>query len=170
VLIAGVFANGCSKNTKASDVKADIRNSLKQAGLTDVSVDQDRDKGVITLNGHVPTESDKANAQSIARTYAGSQVVANQIEVRPAGAESATKTIDSDLDKGIEKNLDAALIKNGLRNDVKYSVKNSVVTLTGNVNSETLRQTAQHVAAAVPNVSQVVNEIELRNQRATSTR
>ncbi|MBK5295295.1 MAG: hypothetical protein JJE04_26910 [Acidobacteriia bacterium] len=35
-----------------------IRSSLDQAGFKDVSVKQDRDKGVVTLGGHVPAGQD----------------------------------------------------------------------------------------------------------------
>lgn len=41
---------GCSRpSTKSPDVSSAVRQSLEQAGLNDVSVDQDRDKGVVTL-------------------------------------------------------------------------------------------------------------------------
>ena len=61
------------------------RKSLDQAGYNDVRVSQDRDKGVVTLTGNVLTESDKVQAESIAKNGAGSQVVADQIAVRPPG-------------------------------------------------------------------------------------
>ncbi len=48
LLAAGV---ACTENAKAPDVKANIENGLNQAGLKDVSVSQDRDKGVVTLGG-----------------------------------------------------------------------------------------------------------------------
>ena len=41
-------------------VSDSIRKSLDQADLKDVSVSQDRDKGVITLGGHVPSDSGKS--------------------------------------------------------------------------------------------------------------
>jgi hyperosmotically inducible protein len=95
-------------------------------------------------------------------------VVANQIAVVPPGAESEAKNINADLDKGIESNLDAALIGNRLHENVKYAVKNNVVTLTGAVDSESKRARAATVALAVPNVQQVVNELQVREQKATS--
>jgi len=161
---------GCTAESKKSpDVSDSIRTSLDQAGLKDVSVSQDRDKGVVTLGGHVPTESDKARAEALAKPYAPGQVVSNQIGVIPPGMESDAKAINSDLDAGIEKNLDAALIQNGLNKGVKYKVKNGVVTLTGEVNSQSRREQAQSVAARVPNVRQVVNEVEVKNQKATAS-
>ncbi|HSL04762.1 MAG TPA: BON domain-containing protein [Nitrospiraceae bacterium] len=161
---------GCSSDTKSPDVARSIRTSLDQAGFKDVSVSQDRDKGVVTLTGHVPVESDKSQAESIAKSLAGAQVVANQIAVTPPGAESEAKDVDSALDKGIKGNLDAALIKEKLNDDVKYSVKNGVITLKGEVTSQAKRVRAEKVAAGLVNVKQVVNELEVKGQKATSTK
>jgi hyperosmotically inducible periplasmic protein len=161
---------GCSNGpAKSPDVADAIRKNLDQATLGDVSVSQDRDKGVVTLGGHVGSESLKSQAESIAKSIAGSQVVADQIAVTPPGVESEAKTINADLDKGIDKNLDAALIQVSLNKSVKYDVKNGVVTLKGNVNSETKRVKAEAVASHIPNVQQVVNELEVQDRKATST-
>ena len=48
-------------------------------------------------------------------------------------------------------------------------MKNGVVTLTGEVRSEARRSSAQSIASAVPNVTQVVNELQVKDQKATST-
>jgi hyperosmotically inducible protein len=168
LLIIAILA-GCSGTTQSPDVTEGIRKSLDQAGLKDVSVSQDRDKGVVTLGGHVPSDVDKSQAESIAKSIAGGQVVSNQIGVVPPAAASEAKTVNSDLDKGIEKNLDAALIQHRLSKGVKYDVKNGVVTLTGEVNSQARRAQIKNVASAVPNVQQVVNELQVKNQKATSS-
>jgi hyperosmotically inducible periplasmic protein len=167
VILVGALA-GCSDTNKSPDVTDNIRKSLDQAGYKDVSVSQDREKGVVTLKGAVPTDGDKTQAESIAKSSAGAQVVADQIAVRPPGNESDAKTVDSDLDKGIEKNLDAMLVKNRLEKGVKYDVKNGVVTLTGDVRSQSRRTQVERLASTVPNVKQVVNELEVKNQKASS--
>jgi osmotically-inducible protein OsmY len=123
----------------------------------------------VTLGGHVASDNDKAQAESIANSAAGAQVVSDQIAVVPVGEESDARTMNSDLDKGIEQNLDAALIQSRLREGVEFAVKNHVVTLTGHVDSQSKRQAAESVAASVPNVSQVVNELQVKNQKATSS-
>jgi osmotically-inducible protein OsmY len=147
-----------------------MRAALDQAGFKSVSISQDHDKGVVILGGHVTTDGDKSQAESIARSIAGTEVVANQIAVLPVGVESDARAVNSDLDKGIESNLDAALIADNLHDRVKYAVKNEVVTLTGEVRSQDKRARAETVAAAVPNVRQVVNELQVKDQKATSTR
>ena len=168
-LLAGMVA-GCSRTDTRSPAVADqIRKSLDQSGYKDVSVSQDREKGVVTLAGHVASDGDKQQAESIAKSAAAGQVVADEIQVLPAGAESDAKAVSSDLDKAIDKNLDAALIQNKPNRDISYDVKNGVVTLKGNVNSEIRRNQAAHIASSVPNVQQVVNELQVKNQKASWT-
>ena len=58
VAVLMLFALGslmsCSgTSAKSPEVADSIRKSLDQAGLKAVSVSQDRDKGVVTLGGHV---------------------------------------------------------------------------------------------------------------------
>jgi hypothetical protein len=68
--------------------------------------------------------NDKSQAESLAKSLAGVQVVADQI----------------------------------------YEVKNGVVTLT-----EDKRTRAEKVATGVPNVTQVVNNLQVKNQKASSS-
>lgn len=170
VLSFGMLVGCTDANQKSPDVSDNIRKSLDQAGLKDVSVSQDRDKGVVTLGGNVSTDDAKAQAESLAKSIATPQVVANQIAVTPNGGEKEAKAVNSDLDKGIEENLDAALVKSKMKDNVKYKVKNAVVTLTGEVNSESKREQAAKLATGVPNVGQVVNDLQVKNQKASSSK
>jgi osmotically-inducible protein OsmY len=57
-----------------------------------------------------------------------------------------------------------------MHDSVKYAVKNGVVTLSGEVNSEATRTRAEAVATGVPNVQQVVNDLQVtKNRKASST-
>jgi osmotically-inducible protein OsmY len=170
VMALGITLGGCSSTTSQSpDVSDSIRKSLNQPNLKDVSVSQDRDKGIVTLGGHVAADSDKQQAESIVRSIAGGQVVSDQIAVLPPGGEREAKDVNADLDKAIDKNLDAAFLENGWKKGIKHSVKNGVVTLDGEVGSQGRRADAQNIAAAVPNVRQVVNELQVKDQKATSS-
>jgi osmotically-inducible protein OsmY len=169
LILATGFTSGCSSTpAKSPDVSGSIRQSLSAAGLKNVSVSQDRDKGVVTLSGHVAADAEKAQAQSVATSLAQGQVVANEIAIVAPGVEKDAREINSDVDKGIEKNLEAALIQNGLQKAVHFQVKNGVITLTGEVNSDSLRNEAAQIAAAVPYQQQIVNELQIRNLKATS--
>lgn len=171
VAVAIALTLACSdRSVKAPDVSSDIRHSLDQAGLNDVSVSQDRDKSVVTLTGKVSSDDDKARAETIAKSVAGSEVVSNEIGVRPENEASTAKKVDSDLDSGIDKNLDAMLIQHKLKKDVSYDVTNGVVTLKGDVPSQSQRASVEKIAGQVPNVKQVVNELEVKHQKATSNK
>ena len=86
---------GCSGTpTQSPEVSDSIRKSLDQAGLKVVSINQDREKGVVTLGGQVASEDEKSQAETIAKAIAGGQVVSNQIAVVPPGAESDAKAVN----------------------------------------------------------------------------
>jgi len=159
---------GCSQRDKNPDVKSAVERALSDSGLSDVKVSQDRDKGVITLSGTVQSDNDKKRAEDTAKTVAESYVLANEIGVRPAGFESEAKKIDSNLDDAIEKEFEAALVSKQLNKGVKGEAKNGVLTLTGEVNSEKKRKDLETLASSVPNVKQVVNEVQVKGQKATS--
>jgi hyperosmotically inducible protein len=168
-LLAAGLLTGCSNATQTPAVADSVSKSLTQAGLKDVSVSQDRDKGVVTLTGHVANDAQKAQAQQIAQSLAPNQVVANEVAILPANDASTTKTLYADLDKGISSNLDAALISGGYKSGIHHSVKNGVVTLTGTVDTENQRAQLQQLAQSVPNTQQVVNEVQTRHEKATSS-
>jgi len=169
VSLAAASLMGCATTQKAPDVAGNVRNSLKQAGFNDVNVKQDRDKGVVTLTGNVNTDADRARAESIAKPAVGNEVLADEINVVPPNAKNDAKTVNSDLDKAIDKNLDAALVENGFKHGVSHTVNSGVVTLKGTVDNDKQRSELAQIASGVPNVRQVVNEIETKHRKATSS-
>ncbi len=66
-------------------------------------------------------------------------------------------------------NINLSLIQPRLNKRIKYDVKNGVVTLAGEVNSQSRRAQVEKVASVVPNVQQVVNELQVKDQKATSS-
>jgi len=167
VTLAAVFTIACSQQkANTPDVTNQIQDSLKSSHLDNVKVSEDKDKGVITLSGDVKDEQAKAQAEDIAKQNAGGLIIANEIGVRPEGAEGDAKKVDSNLDKGIEDNFKAALTANGMDNQhIRFDSKNGVITLKGDVDSPTQRESAEKMAAKVPNVAQVVNELEVKGAK-----
>jgi hyperosmotically inducible protein len=154
----------CSSKSEDNVAYKDaVKKALEQAELTDVSVAEDRDKNTVTLGGTVHSDDAKANAADIAKGAAGSRIVVNEVSVQPVGAESDAKSIASNVDDGIEKNYKAALISTGLdKQHIDFAAKNGVLTLKGKVKTVTQREEAQKVAANVPNVRQVLNQIDVK--------
>ena len=159
-----ILCLACSNRTGDNvSYKDAVKRALEQAELTDVNVAEDRDKNTVTLGGTVHSDDAKQTAARVAKNAAGDRIIVNEVSVRPVGAESEAKSMDSDIDGGIEKNYKAALIANHLdKQHVDFSAKNGVLTLKGRTETAQQRQRAQIAAANVPNVKQVLNQIEVR--------
>ena len=139
-----------------------VRKALTQADLKDVTVSDDTDKNTITLGGTVHSEEAKARAGEVAKSVASNRIIANEVSVRPVGSESQARAIASNLDDGIEDNYKAALISKGLdKQSIHYKAKNGVLVLSGSVKTPGQREQAQQLASRVPNVRQVVNQVEI---------
>jgi hyperosmotically inducible protein len=154
----------CSSKTGDNvSYKDSVKQALQQAELTDVSVAEDRDKNTVTLGGTVHSDDAKGKAGDVAKGAAGNRIVVNEVSVQPVGAESDAKSIASNLDDGIEKNYKAALISNGLnKQHIDFNAKNGVLILKGSVKTVAERQQAQSAAAGIPNVQQVLNQIDVK--------
>ena len=155
---------GCSQNkASTADVKDHVSKALDNAGMKDISVDVNNDKELVTLKGDVKTQEEKDRAEQVAKEAAGGYVISNEIGIRPEGLESKAGKIDSNLDSAIEKDFKAVLIANRLDSQhIKYSAKNGVLTLKGKVDDMPIREQAEKLAASVPNVQQVVNELDVK--------
>ena len=152
-------------NQTANDVsyKNAVKTALEQADLGDVTVDEDKDKNTITLGGKVHSENAKQQAGQVAQSVAGARVIANEVLVEVAGQESQSKKIQSNLDSGIEKNFKAAIESKGLdREHIRFDAKNGVLTLKGKVKNPQKKEEAQQIASSIPNVGQVLNQIEIQ--------
>ncbi|HEY1271310.1 MAG TPA: BON domain-containing protein [Terriglobales bacterium] len=155
----------CSQQADRSNTsyKDAVKTSLEQADLKDVTVSEDADKNTITLGGALHSEDAKDRATDVAKANAGSRIVVNEISVQPVGQESQAKTVDSNLDDGIESNYKAALTEKGLnKQGIRFDAKNGVLTLKGNVKTTAQRKQAEQLAQNVPNVQQVLNEIDVK--------
>jgi osmotically-inducible protein OsmY len=158
ILALGV---GCSKTN--GNYRDAVKNALVQADLKDVNVTEDAAKNTITLGGTLHSDDAKTRAGQIAQANAGPRIVANEVSVEPVGNEGEAKKEQTNLDDGIENNCKANLVSKGLdKQRISCSAKNGVLTLKGSVKTPAQRKTAEQLAQNVPNVQQVVNEIQVR--------
>jgi hyperosmotically inducible periplasmic protein len=162
VLLVLLSTLGCSQRQSVSYGDT-VKKALQQADLKDVTVTEDRDKNTITLGGRLHSEDAKQQAGQIAQAAAGNRIIVNQISVEPVGTETAARKVESNVDDGIESNYKAALISRGLDKErIHFNAKNGVLVLKGSVKTPTQRKEAEQVADNIPNVAQVVNEIQVR--------
>jgi hyperosmotically inducible protein len=164
ILAGFLMVSGCQNKPAHPDEKSAVTNAMSSNNLGSVNVSQDQDKGVMTLSGDVDSADQKAQAEALAKQAAPDYTVANEIGVRPPGAESQAKAVDSNLDSAIEDNYKASLKANKHLDDqsIDYSAKNGTLTLKGSVKTAAQKAEAGKLAKQVPNVQQVVNEIEVK--------
>jgi osmotically-inducible protein OsmY len=163
VAVVALALAGAACSRSQTSYKDSVKTGLEQADLKDVTVSEDADKNTITLGGTLHSEDAKQQAGNVAKANAGGRIVANEISVQPVGQESAAKSVASNLDDGIENNYKAALIAKGLdKQHIRFDAKNGVITLKGNVKSTSQRKEAEQLAQAVPNVQQVLNELDVK--------
>jgi hyperosmotically inducible protein len=172
IMVMGL-AIGCSsdrdRGARLDDDK--IENALKQANVNDVRTSVDHDKKVVTLDGEVNSDAAKAQAEQIAQANAAGYVVRNQIGVRPEGAEDRAENIDSAQDDAIKAQWEAVVAKNKWDNQhINADVKNGVLTLKGDVDRAPQRVAVEKAAAKIPNVKQVVNELEVKSAKRMGDR
>jgi osmotically-inducible protein OsmY len=150
-------------NHKQTSYKDSVKTALEQADLKDVNVGEDQDRNTITLGGTLHSDDAKQKATEVAKANAGERIVVNEVTVEPVGQESEAKNVASNLDDGIENNYKAALVSKGLdKQRIRFDAKNGVITLKGSVKTPTQRKEAEQIAQTVPNVQQVVNEIDVK--------
>jgi hyperosmotically inducible protein len=169
LLITGIVLAGSAtiivgcKSKGQPDEKAAVTDSLKNNNLGSIDVSQDQDKGVMTLKGDVASDDAKKQAETLARQAAPDYTVANEIGVRPPQADNAG-AVASNLDSAIEDNFKATIKGHENLDDqsIHASAKNGTLVITGSVKTSTQKKEVATLAKKVPNVQQVVNELEIK--------
>jgi hyperosmotically inducible protein len=163
LLLAGsvLLISGCNKSHP--DEKAAVDQALAGDDFGTVGVEQDRDKGVMTLRGNVGLPADKNRAEKVAQRAAPDYTIVNEIGVRPLTVPNAAGA-DAKLDSAIEDNFKAEIKANPNLNDqsIHGSAKNGTLVIKGSVKTAKQKDEAGSLAKQVPNVQQVVNELEVK--------
>jgi hyperosmotically inducible protein len=166
-ILAGILAVvGCQNQSARPDEKTAVTNSLSSGNLSNIGVSQDRDKGVITLTGNVASDDQKNQAETLAKQAAPDYTIADEIGVRPAGDDNA-RAVSSNLDSAIEDNFKATIKAHNNLDDqsIHAEAKNGTLVLKGTVKTVEQKKEVESLAKHVPNVQQVVNELEVKPKK-----
>jgi hyperosmotically inducible protein len=167
LLTIGALVGCSSQRANTPPAKDNVENALKNKGMDKINVDEDRDKGVVTLKGDVASDEQRREAGEVAQAAAPGVVIANELAVRPEGNEGTAKKIDSNVDDSIENMFKAEVAAHHWENQhISADAKNGVLTLKGDVDTAAQRQQVEKAAAKIDGVRQVVNELEVKNNNA----
>jgi hyperosmotically inducible protein len=170
LLVGALAIAGCHNEPAHPDEKSAVTNSLNSNNLSAVSVSQERDKGVMTLTGNLGSDDLKSQAENLAKQAAPDYTIADEIGVRPVGEQSQAGAVASNLDSAIEDNFKASIKahKNLDDQSIQYA-KNGTLVLKGTVKTAAQKREAADLAKHVPNVQQVVNEIEVKPDKHSAS-
>ncbi len=154
---------------------------LDEGVLAGSDIDVDVDKGVVTLQGTVPSEAARSRAIAVAKANDGVKSVVDQLRIAPAtrsGAAKAGDKVEGAAEKTVDKTgsaanktgraIDDGWIKSKIYaqyladwntvlddSDIDVDVKDNVVTLNGRVKSAEAKTKAVAVAKATDGVKSV---------------
>jgi hyperosmotically inducible protein len=166
VAVAALFlmgATGIASAADAPDAWLTMKTKLAlltTEGVSTSDLNVDTVQGVVTLHGKVPTENEKAKAESVAQRVDGVKAVKNLLQVVP---DSVRKQVNRSDDM-IKDDLSKAFKANKRVNDsgIKVaSVNNGVVLLSGKTESLQSHLEAVQVAHAVPGVKRISSEVQV---------
>ena len=152
------------------DEKSAVTSSLNSNNLSNVSVSQDRDKGVITLTGDVNSEDQKSQAAVLAKQAAPDYTIRDEIGVRPQ-ALRARRSPWTRISMTPSKTTTRLRSKaTGIWTTRASTIRPRMarLVLKGSVKTVAQKKEAEKLAKSVPNVQQVVNEIEVKPGKHSS--
>ena len=161
---------------------------LDEGVLSGSDIDVDVDKGIVTLQGTVPSEAARSRAIAVAKANDGVKNVVDQLRIAPAKhggpASRAGEKVEGAAEKAAEKTgsalkatgraIDDGWIKSKIYaqyladwntvlddSDIDVDVDNNVVTLNGTVKSAEARAKAVATAKATDGVKQVRDKLQV---------
>jgi hyperosmotically inducible periplasmic protein len=171
VLIATIVLGACVTATPTQESTgehiddATITSRVNTALIDDPQVkarqvDVETSRGVVQLNGFVDTTTAKDRATTVARSVPGVQTVHNNLVVQE-GSRTVGMVVD---DATLTAKVKTALIGNEATkaHEINVSTREGVVQLSGFVETNTAKSTAESLARNVTGVRSVDNQLEVR--------
>lgn len=138
-----------------------------------LQINVDTRDGVVTLTGNVEDSAARRQAVALARNTDGVRSVNDQLQVSATAADRTTAPDrDATARRGSDQPLEDAWITTKVQSqffldadikgrDINVDTRNGVVTLKGEVESETEKQMAQTIAQETEGVTRVVNNLAI---------
>ena len=156
---------GCSKsyNGNKPDYEARVNDQLKSANLDNkVNVNWKNDDQTLHLTGKVDSAADKRRAEELAQQVVGtSGHVVNEVAVEGVDYGGVDDQIENRLSKMFEDRTEWDFDGRG----VSFDSKEGVVSITGTVESQAIRDKIEARARATAGVKDVVNDLKVKPKK-----
>jgi hyperosmotically inducible protein len=173
ILILAVSLGACSSTRTQqapgevvddSTVTAKVKTALVEDPVTKANqINVETYRGVVQLGGFVDSTEQKARATQVAQAVTGVKEVRNDLKISDADQSTLGQKVDDTM---ITTQVKAKLIADPTTEAYKINVetKGGTVQLSGFVDSDSAKQRAGEVARSVDGVSNVDNDLEIRQQ------
>jgi osmotically-inducible protein OsmY len=154
------IAMGVGACSQAPDPSSNAQKALKDANLSDVKVDWDKDARVAHLKGSVDTPTDRQRAEEVASAAVGTTgKVLNEVTIKGVNDKTA-----GDMDGQIKSTLKKMVNDDPtLRDrDITFDVNNGVVTVKGEARSAAEKNRVTELVRAAPGVKDMANALEIK--------
>ena len=142
------------------DPSASTEKALKDANLTDVKVDWDKDARIAHLKGSVDTPTDRQRAEDVATAAVGTTgKVLNEVTIKGVNDKTAND-MDGEIKSTVKKMInDDSTLRD---RDISVDVNNGAVTVKGEVRSAAEKNRVSQLVRAAPGVKDMVNAVEIK--------
>lgn len=157
---------------KAGDAASDLRIHLaietelaRSDELSALMIDTDVQDGEVRLQGEVKSSAERELAEQLAKSVEGVKSVRNDLEVKSDEPTLAERFMDGASDAALTTRVKSRLLASNNTSGFAISVKtdDSVVTLSGEVESDTERELAELIAANTSGVQEVRNNLRIED-------
>ena len=151
------IAAACSRGP---DPSAGAEKALKDANLTQVKVEWDKDAHIAHLRGSVESPTDRQRAEDVTSAAVGtSGRVLNELTIKGVNDKNA-----GDMDREIKRALkrmvnDTPVLRD---RDIDFEVNNGVVTVKGEVQTAAEKAKLTELVRAAPGVKDMANAVEIK--------
>ena len=139
-------------------------------------IDVDTVNGIVTLKGAVESDTERRQAEAIARNTDGVREVQNQLTMAPAAEPVAPLPDARATARDAGEKIEDAFITTKIQSkyfldadvkghEINVDTLNGVVTLKGSVENEAQKKEAESIASATEGVSKVVNQLTIGAKR-----
>jgi hyperosmotically inducible periplasmic protein len=157
-IMPAVAACGGNRADDAPDFGARVNDTLRDANLDDVRADWKRDERELHLSGEVQQAADRARAEELAQQVVGtSGRIVNEVKVEGIDTGERDNRIEEQLGRMFEDRTEWDFDGRG----VTFDAEAGVVTITGTVESQQVKDRIGQRARQVEGVRDVVNNLEV---------
>jgi hyperosmotically inducible periplasmic protein len=160
-LFAAGLTIGCGQPADQPNYETQVNDSLRSANIDDVRANWEDDQRLLRLTGEVEAEADRRRAEELAQQVVGTAGrVVNEVTIEGHDMDAVDDRIEEQLSRMFEDRTEWDFDGRG----VSFDSNAGVVTITGTVESEAIKNQIGNRARQVNGVRDVVNELEVRAQ------